>query len=452
MENSVGGSRTITSAVLVLATLVAWLGAQPFAGGWNDGSRLATVESLVDYGTWAIDDSIFVEPARARGAPYAADARAVERGTQDKLLIGGRYYSDKSPVPALFMAGVYQLLQWTTGLVAREEPARFCHLLTLFSSGLAYVTAVWGIARLASSLGTAMRLLVSGSFAFATVALTYARQVNSHILLLAVCVLLLVRLTPRTRAQLMAAGTLIGFGYTLDLGLGPILVLSTAGLIGYRTRRWSSVAWLLGAALPWFALHHYLNWRIGGTFTPANVQAAYLAWPGSPFGVANMTGRWAHDSVGQFFLYALDLLFGKRGFIGHNLALYLALPGALVLARRRVRETPEIVWAVVFFIGSWLVYAFTSTNYSGVCASIRWFVPLLAPAYYLLIVLLREVPRHRAELFILTFFGAIIGLLMWWKGPWMTRMVPGFWFIQGATLMTWLWYRFAARNRRSKMG
>ena len=30
-------------------------------GSWNDGSRLAAIESLVERGTWQIDDSFFVQ-------------------------------------------------------------------------------------------------------------------------------------------------------------------------------------------------------------------------------------------------------------------------------------------------------------------------------------------------------------------------------------------------------
>ena len=156
-------STGVSRGVLLLAVAVAIVSARPYAGSWYDGSRLATVESLVDSRTWVIDDSIFVQPARAgAGLPYPVSQTALlARGTQDKMLIGDHYYSDKSPVPALFMAGVYQVLQWTTGLVAREHPARFCYLLTLFSSGLAYVVAVCCLDRLAVSLGTATRLLVT---------------------------------------------------------------------------------------------------------------------------------------------------------------------------------------------------------------------------------------------------------------------------------------------------
>lgn len=109
-------------------------------------------------------------------------------------------------------------------------------------------------------------------------------------------------------------------------------------------------------------------------------------------------------------------------------------------------QTPEIIWAAAFSVGSWLIYAITSNNYSGACCSIRWFVPLLAPAYYVLATLLRYEPRYRKELLLLTIFGVVIGGLMWWKGPWMQHKVPGFWFIQAGTLVTWLAYRYSARK------
>src|SRR5437868_13147617 len=100
-------------AVLVAASAVAIFSARPYAGGWNDGSRLATVESLVDRGTFAIDDSIFVRIPTNR-APYES-VQLRETGTLDKLLIGGHFYSDKSPVPAVLLAAAYGAIQRLTG-------------------------------------------------------------------------------------------------------------------------------------------------------------------------------------------------------------------------------------------------------------------------------------------------------------------------------------------------
>src|SRR5947209_4826686 len=172
-------------AVVVVAAVIAVVSAKPYAGGWNDGSRLATVEALVDHGTWSIDDSVFVRPAAEAGV-YPPDDPALDYGTLDKLLIDGRYYSDKSPVPAVFMAGEYAVLKAITGWTAAAKPARFCWCMCLLTSGLAYVWAVWSIDRLNRLLRLPLwtGLALTASFALATTAPVYARHVNNHVLLL----------------------------------------------------------------------------------------------------------------------------------------------------------------------------------------------------------------------------------------------------------------------------
>jgi hypothetical protein len=437
--------------VLAVAAVIALVSARPYAGCWNDGSRLAAVEALVDYHTLAIDRSVFVRvPSEAGAAPYPPEEPALlQTGTLDKLLIDGHWYSDKSPVPALLLAGVYQVLQWTTGLTARGRPDLFCYLMTLASAGLPYAVAVWSVHRLGVPLrlGPGLRLALAASFGLATVAPPYARHVNNHILLLGVAAALLpglAWLAEDARAgrlswpRLLGLGTLAGLGYTVDLGAGPVLFVCMLGVVAFRCRRAGAVAAFLTAALPWLALHHAVNYAVGGTFAPANAIAAYLQWPGSPFTPQTMTGRWQHPSVAHLVVYAADLLVGKQGFLGHNLPLFLAVPSLAALAWRRTADLPEVLFACCWCGGTWLAYAVNSVNHSGLCCSVRWFVPLLAPAYYGLALFLRDRPRWRGTFLLLSAWGAGLGVLMWGEGPWMKHMVPGFWALQAAALLSCL--------------
>jgi hypothetical protein len=446
---------------------VALAGSRGYAGGWNDGSRLATVEALVDHHTLAIDDSIFVRVPHARAGflalPYPRDEPGLlANGTGDKLLIDGHYYSDKSPVPALLLAAVYQGWQWCTGLTARDGPDLFCYTMTLFSSGLAYVAAVWCIFRLAEALGLALRwqLALTASFGLATVALPYARHVNNHILLLGVTAALMLRLVRHAElgragqscpALLIGLGTLAGLGYTIDLGAGPVLLVCILALVAYRRRALGPVVCFSVAALPWLALHHAVNYAVGGTWQPANAVAEYFRWPGCSFNSENMTGAWNHDGIDHFLIYAAALLAGKRGFLGHNVALFMAVPAIIVLLWRRTRELPEVLFTGFWCGGTWLAYALTSRNYSGLCCSIRWFVPLLAPAYLVLAVFLRQYPRYWADFLILSGWGAVIAGLAWYLGPWMKHMVPGFWPLQAAALLSWISYRIWQRRREERL-
>lgn len=456
-------SRMATCLVLAAAVTIAVVSARPYAGSWNDGSRLAAVESLVDYGTLAIDRSIFVDvpPQSRSGAPTpypADDPLLMQHGTRDRLLIRGHYYSDKSPVLTLVMAVLYEGLQYGTGLTARDRPDLFCYLMTLGTSGVSYVVAIWCTLVLGALLGLplSVRVALAGSLGLATVALAYVRHVNAHIVLLGVASALLVSVVGLAAdacagrmswRRVATMGGLAGLAYSIDLGVGPVMLLATLGVVAYRARRLGPIALFALAALPAVVLHHAVNYAVGGTLLPANAVPEYLQAAGGGFTSQNITGGWRHPSIGRFFVYTASMLFGKRGFFGHNLPLFLTIPAVVFLVRRRPHHLPEIVCAMAWFCGAWLVYAVGSTNSSGQAASIRWFVPLLAPGYFAIALFLRERPAYRADFLILTGWGLVVAALMWWQGPWMKRMVPLFWPLQLATLLTWLTYRWRVNHR-----
>jgi hypothetical protein len=93
------------------------------------------------------------------------------------------------------------------------------------------------------------------------------------------------------------------------------------------------------------------------------------------------------------------------------------------------------------------MYAINSNNYSGACCSVRWFVPLLAPAYLVLALYLREDPQLQGDLLILSVWGLMLGGVMWWQGPWIQRMVPLYWPLVGAAVVSWGAYRYWTRRR-----
>lgn len=415
--------------VLGIAVVIPIVGASDCASSWNDASRLATVECLVDHGTWIIDDSIFVNPPPlGHFHPYDNRAKDFPNGTLDKLRIQGHFYSDKSPVPAVYMAGVYAIWRACGGPSASERPDLFCWLMAIVTSGLSYGIAVICVFELARRMGMTptQQLMIVAAFSFATLALPYSRSVNNHVMLLGVTAALLLSLDSNVNA---VTGTLAGIAYTIDLGAGPVICVGTAGLmlcraLGMRERRIRNQFVIsMTAMMPWILLHHGLNHHIGGTWRPANANPEFLAWPGSPFDESTMSGGWRHSSPVAFVAYALDLLVGKKGFWGHNLPLVIALPS--LFHWRRISSV--VLLCVGWCIGVWLVYAAGSTNYSGACVSIRWFVPLIAPLTYLTMISLRESPRLIRPLAWLVICGAAINLMAWWFGPWHEKMIPGYW-------------------------
>ncbi len=433
-------NRVAAAGVLVCALALAVVSARNWTS-WNDSSRLAAVESLVDYHTLAIDHSLYL--AGAGG---------------DKLFIDGNYYSDKPLVPSFLLALYYQVLQTCTGLVAHDTPARFAYWMALGGAGLAYVVAVWCIFRLTRVLRLALadRLLLTVSFALATVALAYARQVNNHIMLLAVAAALFLGLARFRVATapgcapwpaLLGLGSLAGLAYTTDLGAGPVLLAGTVVLIGYRCRSGRALATFALGAAPWLALHHAVNYALGGTFRPVSAVPEFFRWPNCPFRAEDLTGAWNHASLGHFLVYAGEFLVGRRGFFGYNLPLLLAVPGLVALLRRRVAECPELLLGACWAGGTWLVYAVSSTNYSGLCLSIRWLVPLLVPGFLVLALLLRHFPRCRPSFVLLSCWGMLLAALMWSSGTWYRAEVRYFVPIQVAAILSLVAWEITQRVR-----
>src|SRR5207248_456857 len=268
-------------------------------------------------------------------------------GTRDKLLINGHFYSDKPAVISFLMAACYWLGERCGLPAAARRPDFFCRMMAVGTSGLAYAVTVWCIYGFGRRAGLTLpwRVVLSASFALATVALPYTRHVNNHMLLLGVTALLLSQLLQLADEigagrmpwlRLAMIGTLGGLAYNLDLGAGPVLLMCLFPLVAYRSRRPGPVLLFVMAAAPWLIAHHALNYAIGGTFKPMNTVPEYSQWPGCPFTPENMTGFWRHEPA-QLVVYPLALLFGKHGFIGHNLPLFLLLP-ALCHCRLQIAD------------------------------------------------------------------------------------------------------------------
>lgn len=432
-------------AIVFAAAIVALISARPYAGGWNDGSRFASIEMLGERGTFVIDDSIFVKPPpieSGKPLPYAPEPLLLNLlGTQDKLYIDGQFYSDKPPVLSVLMAGVYRVWLAAGGPTAAERPDLFCWLFTILTSGLGYVVGVWCIWRLALVLGLRAHwaAALTFAFAFATIGPVYTCFTNSHDAMLgpaaALCLALASAGEQPRGTQLLLIGLLAGFTYTFDFGIGSALAVCLAGYC-LRTFGWLATLLVGFAALPGVAAHHAFNYAVGGTFLPANAVPEYLAWPDSPFDVKSMTGGLKHGPL-RLIGYSADMLFGRKGFLQHNLPLMLAPGGVVIVWLANRASRPAVAFAAGWATLGWLVYGTQSSNMSGMCVSIRWFVPLLAPGFWIVGMLLRDAPRYRLDFLWLTAFGVVVALLNWSLGPWTPRMTPAFWMWIALALIGW---------------
>jgi hypothetical protein len=451
------------AAVLLTAAALASC-ARPYAASDNDASRLATIEAVVDYHTLAIDDTVYVPPGSLQAPPdhlpyyvrpNGDDMNMHEYGTLDRIQVNGHFYSDKPMLPAVLMAAPYWVAQKVFGLRASERPDVFAALMTLLMCGVPYVVSVAAVARTGRLLGVPPRLnlALTASFAFATIAAAYTRQLNAHVTQLAVAALVFMTLAdfPHDRAaptpwgKLLLLGLLNGFGYAIEQPTGGLLLAGTGLVLLYR-RPYFSTALLYGvAALPCVLAHQAINYSLAGTFGPLNLNPEFFRYDHARFDATNMTGIWNHKSAGEFLYYTVTLMYHERGFLASNVPLFLLVPGVAILFRRVRAERPELWLAVLWPAAVWLVYGALSTNYSGCSVSIRWFVPFLAAGYYLLALLLRERPDLMPDFLILSGWGALLALEMWWRGTW-AYLFDSFWPVQVLAPLSWATYRLWRRR------
>ena len=370
----------------------------PFAGSWNDGSRLASVESVAERGTFVLDDSLFVFPYGPKaGGPNPYDPKSevlAKRGTLDLMQIDGHFYSDKSPLPTLVLAWSWKIFRGLGAPDPQNNPSFFCRVMNFLAGALPFAlgaAAVWILAwRLASNPKQAIWLFIAG--VFSGLPLAYSRFANNHIVVWAAVAWLFLFLDGLSRNgrkpcffNLVFAGTCLGVAYATDSGIGPGLLIATLVWTVQNPKeilqRWGGLS--LGA-IPFVVGHHSLGYLIAGTFGPMNANPAFFQWPGSPFHPDSLTGGFKHSHLGKFLIYSGDMLFGKKGFVFHT---GVGLLGLLVLFRWV--DTPSkslprgmFVTAGVTFALGFLVYALGSNNQSGLCRSVRWFVPLGIPLWY----------------------------------------------------------------------
>lgn len=444
---------------LVFALVIALLNAQNFADSYNDGNRLAIVESVVDYHTLAIDHSIFVNPPDITPHPYErAPDHLRKSGTLDKMYVNGHFYSDKPYTPMLLLSGWYKILQVTTGLTAAERADLFCYWMTVASSGIAYVIAVCSALWMCRIVGLSAlwQALLTLGFALGTMALPYCQHLNSHILLLGAAAPLTALVAkqkgnrPGAKA-IVAMGLLAGAGYSIEQGIGQLLWGWTLLYVAYRTVSFRMALLYVVASLPFLLSHHIVNYVISGTWKPPGTIPEYFDYPGSIFDKSNLTGQWIERDVIAIVQYGGNILFGVKGFLRHNPLLWLALPGLIVLWWKRWLPTAEGAWIAAWWVSTWLTYTLLSNNFSGHCLSIRWFLPLLAPAFYVLALLLKNYPQIRGDFLILLLGSLVLGIGMakvglWREAPWTSTPVQastlGIWGLYRAWL---LWRKFSER-------
>jgi hypothetical protein len=335
-------------------------------GGWGDASRMAQIQSIVEHGTFIIDDSVFLPQ------------------TGDKYFFNGHFYSDKPPILALYASPIYFVIS-RLGLTFQNYQGIACYLVTLLTIGTASALGLVffrKILRQFLSASDAWADLITFIVGTGSLILPYSLVLNNHIpsgvlTLIGFYYILSSSLGKHNRSNAIYAGLCFSLAGTIDISF--FIFLPFALILFCRKSVLDGLAFT-GSCMPAIAVYLLLNLYTSGSFIPPAMNAALWEYPGSAFSQATLSGLAKHQNITDVLFYAFHMLVGNRGMISHAPILLLCIAGVWVGYKRKVCEAQYkteyiyILIAVLLYIG---MYIYRTTNYSGGGFGVRWFAPLI---------------------------------------------------------------------------
>ncbi|HKO93086.1 MAG TPA: hypothetical protein VJU61_18145, partial [Polyangiaceae bacterium] len=324
----------------------------------NTGSRYATIEALVDHGTYSIDDTHYVH-------------------TIDKYKIDGHYISSKPPTLPTLGAGVYWVYQQLTGRHIYRNEGTVVRLVSLCTGGLCHLLFLIYFYRLSVLLlkrEVAILVVMAGA-CFAYLGVAYATHINNHSTAagLAVCGLYYacaIRMGQAKPWHWPLAGFVLGILPAIDLpGVG------ITGLIGLYllAHDWKkTLFWFAPALLPGLVTHLALTYSISGSFKPFYMNNELKDWKGFHFRNAGGIDGLREPK----YIYAFNVLLGHHGVFSMT-PLYLFGLWELVSSLRHRRHFRESLLSAVAICAFFGFYIYRTRNYGGWCVGMRWLVPVM---------------------------------------------------------------------------
>ena len=387
--------------------LVSLITINPRINGWNESSRMALTQSLVEQQSFSIDKSVFVDGG-------------------DKVFIEGHFYSDKPPIPSMLGALVYAPL-YSAGLTLDFGWNLSYYLIILFTVKAFWIASVLEFYRALQFTGIRkdQKNLVLLLYTLASLSFSWSATFNNHSLAgssLMIAFLFYLQAKHQSHKQaLFWSGFFFGLAASMDIPTG-VFLLGFGILIICRDRMRIQSLWFLAAALIPLSIHTVINYSIGGTLLPLQIIPEFFIFEGSVWDKSTALSGVRLNSALFSLKYAFLCLFGPSGFVWYNPLLLLLIPVMIRIIRRGGPFKRE---ALVILLGSFILMAYyfvSSSNFGGWSYSIRWFVPLLPLiGFFLHAVDLKGQTKWRKYILVVLITIAIpiavIGLVNPWSNP-----------------------------------
>ncbi|HEV3301441.1 MAG TPA: hypothetical protein VG055_17445 [Planctomycetaceae bacterium] len=333
----------------------------------NDRSRWCTVWSLVERGTYQIDE-IDAVPGWS---------------TIDKVRQGGHYYSSKPPVLSTIVAGAYWVVRAVTGWSLNSRPEESMRLILFLVNVLPMLAGLLVIMGLVERYAQSdfARLFVVGAFAFSTFLTTFSVTLNNHTVAgLAV----LAALYPSCRiladgslrpVHFACAGFFAVFAAVNELPAAAFAAAVAVLLLWRSPSR--AFLWALPAAIVPLAFFFVTTWLATGSWKPFYADYGTEKYK---YVVDGVPSYWMHpaglDANHESpLVYLFHCTLGHHGIVSLSPIFLLALAAWIVPRLSRGWSLRPALWASAAITVVVLAFYLTRTenyNYGGNTSGLRW--------------------------------------------------------------------------------
>ena len=339
----------------------------------NDRSRWCTIRSLIDEGTFAIDNVIANKGWNTIDKVRHADASGEEH-----------FYSSKPPLFPVMLAGEYWLVKSVTGGTLEKTPFYVGRMMIAITNGLMFVV-YFGVAALAIERWGRTdwgRVFVMAVATWGTLLTAFGVTINNHLpgamsALIAVYAALRIMYDDCERPGLFILAGLFGaFAVANEL---PALALWAAVMLGllYKCTKCDAIPtqrmiyFFAGSAVV-AAGFFGTNWIAHKSLKPAYAHKEWYQYEGSAW----LDGARKGIDVGEEdqAKYAFHCLVGHHGVFSLTPVWLLSVIGVGMWAVGRKRPAIAILVAslTLVVLAFFLTRPMWQRNYGGVSCGLRW--------------------------------------------------------------------------------
>jgi hypothetical protein len=366
-ESDIPQFRILETLIIAMAAVFVVWGTYGRSFGDTADSRLATVLSLTQDGSWYID------------RPAGQEPNYFEQRTIDKVMVKGRLLSSKPPVLPLLMTGEYILVHKVFGweLLDEEDREKIIRFTSMTLVGGAYLLAVLFFAKTLRlfDVEPLTRVVLLFSVAFCTQLWGYGTNINNHVPAAGMLVVALYyalglgsgRL-PATPWRFALFGLTGGLVPTLDAPAGIFIAFAGLYVLAKHPRR--TLLWVAPVAAVPVAVQCVILWHATGSPLPVQLHKEFYLYEASYW--RNPRGI---DALNEPKLtYLFHMTFGRCGLFSLYPILFAGVAGFLRAIVKR--DTPwrgyVLAGGAAFLILT--AYYMTKNNYGGEAYGFRWYI------------------------------------------------------------------------------